>query len=207
MKFKLPKPISQTAGAFASFILSFLGNHLPLVISLIVWALVIFAIVFFTTNQNNRPDIWTFVQKTVPGLSNTSSSSPSPSPDPHEDLKRIADTKAVIQESINNKKFGDILEKLQDRVEVKKITEDCCGGEGKNDTIEHLSNLGANVPFDFNQNSELIFNLRTKNPELAEKFIGVAQPKPKEQLVAFEIQPDGKISEIQIAVSWKMYKF
>ena len=49
-------------------------------------------------------------------------------------------------------------------------------------------------------------NLKIKNSDLAEAFVGVAT-KPKEHLVAFAFDPDGFIKEITLSNSWKQFKF
>ncbi len=65
--------------------------------------------------------------------------------------------------------------------------------------------LDDGIPMDFNQDSTIIKSIKNKNPQLADKYIGISLSK--EQLVAFTIDPQNHISAILMAVTWKLYNF
>ena len=82
---------------------------------------------------------------------------------------------------------------------------ECCGEITPQEAADNMDYINDGIPFDFNQNSEIIKTLKEKNPQLANLFIGVSQNK--EHMIAFGINAQNKIDYILMAVTWKLYSY
>lgn len=85
------------------------------------------------------------------------------------------------------------------------MSSECCEPQTPDEAVVQLSYINDGIPLDFNQQLETIKNLKNKNPQLADAFIGVS--KTTEHLAAFYLDSQNRISAIQLSVSWKLYNF
>ena len=73
------------------------------------------------------------------------------------------------------------------------------------EAVDQMSYIKNGIPMDFDQTNPIIVSLKSKNPQLAETFIGLS--KNDEHLAAFTLDTQNKISAIQLSVSWKLYSY
>lgn len=127
--------------------------------------------------------------------------SPSQSPSPQASQKQV---KENIQAAINSKNFAAISTyTTTPKVNVSLMSSECCQPQTPDEAVKQIEYIKDGVPMDFNQENPTIKNLKAKNPELADAFIGISQNK--EQLAAFKFDDRNKISWIQLAITWKLY--
>lgn len=86
---------------------------------------------------------------------------------------------------------------------ITYMSSECCQPQSAQEAVKQLDYIKAGIPLDFDQNSAEIKNLKSKNPQLADAYVGIS--KTTEHLAAFFIDNDNKISAIQFAISWKLY--
>lgn len=141
-------------------------------------------------------------QPTTLGLASPLSSpveSVSPSP-----LLSLALTENAIKTNINAKNYQGLVPYMTTpKVNFAIMSTECCQPQTPTAVIDQLKYINDGVPFDFNQESDLVKNLKAKNPQLADFYIGISQSK--EHLVAFKINSNNQIFEIQVSVTYKLY--
>jgi hypothetical protein len=125
---------------------------------------------------------------------------PSPAP-----ILTLSLTQNAIKTNINAKNFQGLIPYMTNQVSVILQATECCGPQTPDEAVTQMSYIDEGIPSDFDQNSELVKNLKSKNPELVGKFIGVSINK--EHLAAFTINSENKISEVLMSVSWKLFAF
>lgn len=128
--------------------------------------------------------------------------SPSPSPSPY--LTRLS-TQNAIKTNIVSKNYQGLVAYMTDPANLILQATECCGPRTPDEVVNQMSYINEGIPFDFNQESETTKNLKAKNPELAEKYIGISTIT--EHLIAFGINNQNKISDIRISVSWKLFNY
>lgn len=114
-------------------------------------------------------------------------------------------TQNAIKTNINAQNYQGLIPYMTSNVNVILQATECCGPKTPQETISQMSYVDEGIPLNFDQESELAKNLKSKNPELTDKFIGVSTSK--EHLLAFTINSQNKISEIRLAVSWKLFSY
>lgn len=117
----------------------------------------------------------------------------------------LALTQNAIKTNINAKNYQGLIPYMTNPVSVTLQATECCGPKTPQEAISQLSYLDEGIPFNFDQESDVIKNLKSKNPELANRFLGISINK--EHLVAFTINSENKISEVRMAVSWKLFSY
>lgn len=110
-----------------------------------------------------------------------------------------------IKDATNSGNTAALATFMTNPVSVIIQASECCGPKTPDEAVSQLSYINQGKPFDFNQNSPAITNIKAKNPELAGKFVGVSQFG--EQLVAFGINTQSKISDIRMSISWKLFNY
>lgn len=108
-----------------------------------------------------------------------------------------------IKDGVNSRDFAALRTYMTDPITVILQATECCGPKTPDEAVSQMSYIKEGVPFNFNQNSDLVKNLKAKNPELDAKFIGVSQDK--EHLIAFGLNSQNRISDIRMSVSWKLF--
>ena len=144
------------------------------------------------TKQNSTPSPTSIVQSPA-----SEQSTPTP-------IQNLALTRKAIEENINNKNYqGLIPYMLTPKIDFSLMSSECCEPMTPQETINQLSYINKGIPLDFNQETDLVKNLKNKNSQLAGTLIGIS--KTGEQLAAFTIDSENKISVIQLAVTYKLY--
>ena len=126
----------------------------------------------------------------------TASFSPSP-------ILTLAVTQDAIEVNINSKNYQGLALYMTNPLDVVLQATECCGEQTPSEAISQMDYINNGVPFDFDQELPTIKNLKAKNPELSDKFIGIS--KGKEHMIAFKINSQNKISSIRMSVSWKLF--
>lgn len=139
-------------------------------------------------------------QTPAPTTSPTPSASPEPSPSPEI---TAAITQNAIKTNIAAKNYQGLIPYMEGTVQVVLQATECCGAKTPQEAIEQMTYINEGVPFNFDQNSETVKNLKSKNPEFSGKFIGISQSK--EHLIAFGLNGENKIADIKLSVSWKLF--
>ena len=130
-------------------------------------------------------------------------SSPSlASPSPTLTLAKLQEN---IEAAINSQNFAALTTYMTNPVQVILQATECCPDQTPSEAHEQLNYIKEGIPFDFDQITPTVKNLKSKNPELASQFIGIA--KSKEHLVAFNITAENKIDAIRMAVTWKLFNY
>jgi hypothetical protein len=125
-----------------------------------------------------------------------------PSPTP---ILTLALTQNAIKTNINAQNYQGLVPYMTNQVSRILQATECCGPEPRESTVSQMSYIDEGIPFNFDQEQELVKNLKSKNPELADKFIGISINK--EHLIAFTINSENKISEVRMSVSWKLFSY
>jgi len=149
------------------------------------------------------------LQSPSPILSPQPTSSPQlsptliPSPSPHLTL---ANVKENIEAAVNSKNFAALTSyATRPTIDFIIMSSECCGPITPEEAVDQLKYVNSGLPLDFNQDSQLIKNLKSKNLQLADTYIGIS--KSDEKLAAFTIDSQNRISQVQISVSWKLYDY
>ncbi len=125
----------------------------------------------------------------------------SPSPSPKLTLKNIQDN---IQAAINSKNYQALVGYMQKpTVNFIIMSSSCCEPATPDEAATKLDYVKDGVPFDFNQNTTLVKTLKSKNERLTNAYIGIGQTK--EQLVAFTLDSNNQITQIEVSISYKLY--
>ena len=137
-------------------------------------------------------------------LTTPTSSPPTASPIPTTTLT-LGELQENITDAINSQNTAALATYMTNPIQVILQATECCGPQTPTEAASQLAYIKEGLPFDFNQDSEIIKNLKTKNPELAGQFIGLS--KSKEHLIAFSINAQTKIDSIRMSVSWKLFNY
>ena len=138
-----------------------------------------------------------------PQVSPESSISPSPSPSPSP-KHSVLEVQENIEAAINSQNTQALVGYMQKpKVNFIIMSSSCCEPMTPDDAVFQLDYAKEGVPFDFNQNTTLVKNLKSKNERLANAYIGIS--KSKEYLVAFTLNSDNQITQVEVSVSYKLY--
>ena len=151
-------------------------------------------------------------------INKLSQASPSPSPQdtiqkPQESPQSTPSSKPMtlfqlqenIKASVNSKNTQAMASFMTNPVHVILQATECCGEQTPDEAVAQASYVEPGVPFNFDQQNETIKNLKAKNPELANTFVGISQNL--EHLIAFTTNNQNKISQIRFSVSWKLFAY
>lgn len=124
-----------------------------------------------------------------------------PSPTPS-----LIDVQKSIAAQVNAKNFAKIQDSMQKpNVEVTIQSTECCMFVPPEQASSQLNYVEKGIPLDFNQNNQIVVDLKAKHRELKDAYIGIS--KNNTQLVAFFFNKDNAISRITMAASWKIFDF
>ena len=179
------------------------SKYLTTALVLIVFLLLVGLGYFAYQNQKLVAE---FAKQTEPTPTLTPSPSPqiapSPTPSPKLSLSALQEN---IKDGINSGNTQALASFMTDPVNVILQATECCGPKSPAEAVSQLAYIKEGTPFDFSENSATVIALKNKNPELSDKFIGIS--KSGEHLVAFGINPDNRITDIRMAVSWKLFSY
>ena len=138
------------------------------------------------------------------GKNGLASPAPSPSQSASPFTPTLALTQNAIKTNVNSKNYQGLLPYMTTpKVFVTLQATECCGDKTPQEAIEQMSYIDQGLPFDFNQDSTTIQNLKSKNPQLADKFIGTSTVN--ENMIAFGVDIENHISNIEMSASVKLY--
>src|SRR3989344_7442588 len=144
----------------------------------------------------------------------------SPSPTPKETIQKpqespqstpsskpmtLLELQENIKASVNSKNTQAMASFMTNPVHVILQATECCGEQTPDEAVVQASYVEPGVPFNFDQQNETIKNLKAKNPELANTFVGISQNL--EHLIAFTTNNQNKITQVRFAVSWKLFAY
>ena len=144
----------------------------------------------------------------------------SPSPTPKETVQKpqespqstpsskpmtLLELQENIKASVNSKNTQAMASFMTNPVHVILQATECCGEQTPDEAVAQASYVDPGIPFNFDQENEIIKNLKAKNPELADTFLGVSQNM--EHLIAFTLNNQNKIAQIRFSVSWKLFAY
>lgn len=129
--------------------------------------------------------------------------SPSPSPSPKQTIAEIQENIIASINSGNTAALATYMTKP--KVNFSLMSTECCEPQTPDEAVNQLSYISEGIPLDFNQQADLVKTLKAKNPQLANTFMGIS--KTGEQLAAFTIDNQNRISGVQLAVTWKLYSY
>lgn len=171
-------------------------------LAFVVFALAGAAIYFFVSpNVKKNGDISPPKQ-----LSPQITSSPQVTPEESPQIISRSQTENAIKTNVNSGNFkGLIPYATRPTVNYTLMSTECCEPQDPSTLAQNLESLKETLPLDFNQNSQIIKNLKAKNPQLSEAYIGISTKG--EQLAAFYINDQNQISGVQLSVTWKLYTY
>ena len=184
-----------------------MGKNLSLILIILVAALLAVAGYFMFQNQKLISKLATQTSSpnpSVPPEPSEPSPSLSPSPSPSPFLTRLS-TQNAVKTNMASKNYQGLVAYMTDPVNLILQATECCGPRTPDEAVNQMSYIDEGVPFNFDQGNDTIKNLKAKNPELADKYIGISTIT--EHLIAFDINDQNKISDIRISVSWKLFSF
>lgn len=187
-------------------------NILSLVNKTLVWGialllLILIAISGFLALQNQKLLNQLAKQSPSPTPQTTQQSpsileSLSPLPSPKTTLKDLQEN---IEAAINSKNLDALSTYMTNPVMVILQATECCGPQTPDEAVTQMAYIESGISFDFNQTLDLVKNLKSKNPELAGKFIGIS--KGGEQLIAFGLNDQNRIIDIRMSISYKLFSY
>ncbi len=182
-----------------------MSKFLLVVVLVGILALTSVFVLFKFTNTSPTPK--TNGQTTNSSQQPSSSSSPTSTTKTNQSPKGITqkDTQNAIIAAMNKEDRSALLPFFQKTdVAFALYASDCCPPQSAEDALKQLVFVNAGMPLTFDQENTAIKNLKTKNPQIADSFIGISTTN--EYLVAFTIDDKTHlIKAIQMSVSYKLY--
>lgn len=182
-------------------------NRKLIYINFAVIALLALGLVYLVFQNDRIMD--NIAPSTVERAEQSQSPQPSPefpvqTPNPSPKTLTLQDTQAAILDLTNDTAREPLKEYMAEQISVLLYATECCQPMSKTDAIEQIDYINEGLPITFDQNNTTIVNLKAKNPQLANTYIGISQTK--EHSIAFTIDPaTNKITKIKMSVSWKLY--
>lgn len=133
----------------------------------------------------------------------TQQSAATATPKPTLSPSPASNVKGQIEAALNSKNYAALASYMINPISAALMSTECCQPMTPAEAAKQLEYVKGAEPFDFNQQNSTIVSLKAKNPQLADTFIGLS--KNGEQLAAFTIDATGKITGIQLAISYKLY--
>lgn len=113
-------------------------------------------------------------------------------------------TEEQITSAVNSKNYQALAGYMtQPKVNFSLMSSECCEPMSPEEAVEQMDYIAQGIPFTFDQQNTTIKNLKTKNPQLANTFIGLSTTG--EQTASFALNDANKISAVQLSVSYKLY--
>lgn len=172
----------------------------------IIAALIFAAAVGYLLFQNQKLANQLIQQSPLPSPKETvQKPQVSTQPTPSSKLMTLLELQENIKASVNSGNTQAMASYMTNPVHVILQATECCGEITPDEAVAQASYVEPGVPFNFDQENATIKNLKTKNPELANTFVGISQNM--EHLIAFTTNSQNKIAQIRFSVSWKLFAF
>ena len=178
-----------------------------LIIVLVISAALIFtAVVGYLLFQNQKLSNQLTQKSPLPSSAETvQKAQESPQPTPSTKPMSLFELQENIKASVNSSNTQAMTSYMTNPVQVILQATECCGEQTPDEAVAQASYVESGIPFNFDQENETIKNLKLKNPELANTFIGISQNM--EHLIVFTINNQNKIAQIRFSVSWKLFTY
>lgn len=152
-------------------------------------------------NQTENPVNIDRQISTLPSSSpNEATSSPVASP-PNLNPSQV---QTLIRNLVNSKNYQGLEPHMKSpTVLVSLASSDCCGNLTPEETSSQMAYLNNGVPYEFNQDSLQIKQIKSENPRLNNFFMGISNKN--EMVVSFKINQKGQIEEVEMAASYELY--
>ena len=176
-------------------------------ISTLVVVLILLAIIGYFIFQNQR--LIGKLTKETPYRTIISSPTiqptptPFPSPVPKLTYDQVAENMAAAVNSKNGQALASFM--TTPKVNFTLMSTECCQPLTPDEAADQMSYIKEGIPMDFNQANPTIVNLKSRNSQLTDTFIGLS--KNNEHLAAFTLDSENRISAIQLSISWKLYNY
>lgn len=160
----------------------------------------------YLTFQNQKlvkqlSGVGTSPSSSLPETSPSPSTLPSPISTPKHTLIDIQEN---IEAAINSKNYQALIGYMQKpKVNFIIMSSSCCEPTTPDDAVVKLDYIKDGVPFVFDQNTTLVKTLKAKNERLTNAYIGLSGSK--DYLVAYTLDSNNLISQIEVSVSYKLY--
>ena len=127
----------------------------------------------------------------------------SPSPQTKKKLTH-KEIEEQITAAVNSKNYQALASYMtQPKVNFSLMSSECCEPITPDEAAGQMDYVVGGEPFIFDQQNATIQNLKVKNPQLADAFIGLSTTG--EQTASFTIDSNNRISAIQLSISYKLY--
>ena len=177
-----------------------------LIVLVIIAAVILTAAVGYLLFQNQKLANQLTQKSPLPSSAETvQKPQVSPQPTPSPKTITLFELQENIKASVNSKNTQAMASFMTNPIHVILQATECCGEQTPDEAVAQASYVEPGVPFNFDQENETIKNLKAKNPELANTFVGIS--KNMEHLIAFTTNNQNKISQIRFAVSWKLFAY
>lgn len=122
---------------------------------------------------------------------------------------KSAPTRKEIEKTIETNTNTQNYEGLKELMTIPTVNftiyaSECCQPQTPQEAIDQIKYIDDGAPFFFDQTTDIVKNLKAKNPSLANTYIGVS--KDQEHMVAFTLDNQNQITKIEVSVSWKLYE-
>lgn len=126
------------------------------------------------------------------------------SPAPSPKIQTLLEVQKALEENTNQKDHKGLLQYTKSgKINFIIMSSSCCEPKSPEEAVSGISYIDEGIPFDFNQDTTTVKNLKSKNERLKDAYIGIS--KNKEHLVAYTIDSQNLIVQIEVSVSWKLY--
>lgn len=170
----------------------------------IVIIVVLIGLTGYFAFQNNKLQRETTEPSSSPQASSAQISNSSSSPAAKSQPTR-KDTEKSIETNVNTQNYEGLINLMtKPTVNFTIYASECCQPQTPQEAIDQLKYVDEGTPFLFDQTTNTVKNLKAKNPNLANTYIGIS--KSKEHMIAFTIDKDNMISKIEVSVTWKLYE-
>ena len=181
-----------------------MGKNLIIILIILVVGLIATGGYLIFQNQKLIKSLPNSQQVLQPSAIESSPSAQSSSPNPSPKALTLAEVQNAIKTNVNSKNFAALIPyATRPTVNFSLMSTECCQPQTPEELVDQLKYVNDGLPLDFNQQSEIVKNLKSKNSQLANTFIGISTVG--EQSAAFTIDSQNKIAGIQLSISWKLY--
>lgn len=183
-------------------------NKTTAIISAMIFLLLTSAVGYFIFQNQKLANQLEKNQKPLQSETTLKSDAPIASPTiqatPAAKILTLEELRQIIATSTNNKDHSGLLPYLKkDKIIFIIMSSSCCEPKTQSEAIDGLSYIDDGISFDFDQNSQTIKELKTKNERLTKAYVGLSTKN--ENLVAYTLDSKNQISQIEVSASWKLY--
>ena len=120
-----------------------------------------------------------------------------------ETISSVQDLQELIEENVNSGDFSNLEPYMASNVVVTIMSTDCCGEKTPQEAALQIDYIATGLPLDFDQETELVANLKDNNERLENAFIGISESES--QLLAITLNDNNEIEAVEVSISWELY--